>query len=56
VNQQTGWLGLQKILDGLLDLPAWSGLLFAGVIPLIIGIGITTKLDEISRIEPHRPQ
>jgi hypothetical protein len=56
VNQQTGWLGLQKILDDLLDWPAWSGLLVAGGILLIIGIRVTTKLDEINRIERHRLQ
>jgi hypothetical protein len=49
VNQQTGWLGLQKFLDRVLAWPAWSGLFFTGVILFIVGAGVTTKLEKIEQ-------
>ena len=51
VNQQTGWLGLQKILDSLLNWPAWSGLLFAAIIFFFIGGTAVAKLEDIKRFE-----
>lgn len=48
VNQQTGWLGLQKILDVLLGWPAWTGL-FAAAVPAGFIAGMV--LEEVDRIE-----
>jgi hypothetical protein len=46
-NQQTGLLGLQQILDEVLDWPAWIGLLIAGVILLAINAMVKAKLRDV---------
>ena len=48
-NQQTGWLGLQEILDEVLDWPAWTGLLIAGVILLAINAMAKATLRDVEQ-------
>jgi hypothetical protein len=49
MNHQTGWLGLQEILEEVLDWPAWTGLLIAGVILLAINAMAKAKLRDIEQ-------
>jgi hypothetical protein len=48
-NQQTGFLGLQQILDEVLDWPAWTGLLIAGVILLAINAMAKATLRDVEQ-------